>query len=254
MDPDLASFVFKFQDICSTGKNATLTFSSLTGKVYVNLSLEIGSVKAGPKFPVPCVTSPPVNTRHVSPSKRRRMNRRAESRRLFAEKAKYDLSTEELSVLVAAEKAVDNHVNTNKVEESIEASNDSHVTQNEASCQVNMVQAIKDCENDPEEDVEEIDIDELEKDRLVSEILIYAVPPSDCRIPMQGVNEVQQEIREKFSTIGAKIEDMKVKASSQGKFESSLVIITPTNLRKIWGRRLGLLNCAVVEYKQQDSF
>ena len=137
MDPDLASFVFKFQDICSTGKNATLTFSSLTGKVYVNLSLEIGSVKAAPKFPLPCATSSTANTRHVSPSKRRRMNKRAESRRLFAEEAKCNLSLEELNVLDAAEKAVNDSVNNIEVEELLEVSNDSNVNQNEASSEVN---------------------------------------------------------------------------------------------------------------------
>ena len=259
MDPDLASFVLKFQDICRIGKNATLTFSSLTGKVYANLSVEIGNVKEAPKFPIPCTTSPTANTRHVSPSKRRRMNRRAESRRLFAEEAKMDLSMEELNVLNAAEKAVDDCMNNIESEELLEVRNDCNTTQNEPCCKVNTVEAANDHENELDIleseniDVEEIDKEELEKDKLVSEVLIYAVPPSDCRKTMQGVNEVQEEVKEKFSMIGVKVLDMKIKASIQGKFASSLVKITPTNLRKIWGRRLGLLNCAVVEFKHQDS-
>ena len=116
MDPDLVSFILKFQDICSTGKNATLSFSSSSGKVFANLSVEIGSVKQPPRFSVPGTPSPTLHSRHVSPSRRRRMERRAESRKLFAEEAKHDLSLEERNVLDAAEKAVDNSVSNEVVE------------------------------------------------------------------------------------------------------------------------------------------
>ena len=35
-----------------------------------------------------------------------------------------------------------------------------------------------------------------------------------------------------------------------GKFEMSLVDITPVNLNKIWGRRLGLDNCSIIAYEK----
>ena len=64
---------------------------------------------------------------------------------------------------------------------------------------------------------------------------------------------MENEIREKFATIGVQVLDMKVKSSSLGKFDSSLVKITPTNLKLIWGRRLGLQNCAVSELKPTNG-
>ena len=64
------------------------------------------------------------------------MGRRTESRQLFAEEAK-----NELNVLEAAEKAVDNIVNSSVLEESVEVSNDNIVAKN------NLVQK-EDCEKD----------------------------------------------------------------------------------------------------------
>ena len=80
--------------------------------------------------------SPNLNTHHVSHSRKRRMGRRTESRQLFAEEAK-----NELNVLEAAEKAVDNIVNSSVLEESVEVSNDNIVAKN------NLVQK-EDCEKD----------------------------------------------------------------------------------------------------------
>ena len=252
MDPELASFVLKFQDLCSSGKNATLSLSSSSGRVYANLSIEIGYVKSPQKLPVSS-RSPTLNTHHVSPSRKRRMERRAESRKLFAEEAKNDLTADELNVLEAAEKAVDDSLNSSVLEESLKVGNDNIVVQS------NLVQK-EDCENDSVIDttavlenldaVEETDSEELARDKLVNEVIIYAVPPSDCRKSMQDAEEVEKEIKERFSLIGVEVLDMKIRASRTGKFESSLVKITPVNLRRIWGRRLGLLNCAIVEHKK----
>ena len=84
----------------------------------------------------------------------------------------------------------------------------------------------------------------MKKDKLVTEILIYAVPPSDIRKPMQDAEEVKREVH------GAEVQNMLTKEDKFGKFERSLAKITPVNLRRIWGRRLGLQNCAIGEHKQ----
>ena len=266
MDPELASFVTKFQDICNNGKNAILSFSSLNGKVLANLSVEIGAVKPPSKVSTPCATSPPTNASHVSPSRKRRTLRRAEARALFAEEAKLDLSVEELSVLNAAEKAVDDSVQNMESDEhdSLEVKDDSNDTQNEISIQDTKILISEDCANNVEAEahdstnqenadcdtVEEMDKHEQELDKFVTEILIYAVPPSDIRKPMQDANEVKTEIMERFSSIGVEVQNLKVEADRLGKFERSLARITPVNLRRIWGRRLGLQNCAVIDHKK----
>ena len=97
---------------------------------------------------------------------------------------------------------------------------------------------------------EELDADELARDKLVDQVIVYIVPPSDCRKKLPDLKKVEEEIRERFASIGAQVIDMKIKSSSLGKFESSLVKITPINLKLIWGRRLGLQNWAVVEFKK----
>ena len=99
--------------------------------------VKIGAVKPPSKVSTPCARSPPTNASHVSPSRRRRTLRRAEARTLFAEEAKLDLSVEELSVLNAAEKAVDDSVQNMESDEhdSLEVKDDSNDTQNErATC------------------------------------------------------------------------------------------------------------------------
>ena len=92
--------------------------------------------------------------------------------------------------------------------------------------------------------------DEMERDKMVEEILVYAVPPSDIRKKMQDVNEVEQEVKERFSLLGVDVRSIQSNSSRGGTFQSSRVKITPVILRMIWGRRLGLKNCAVIEWKQ----
>ena len=177
MDPELASFVLKFQDICKTGKNATLSFSTLSRKVFANLSVEIGSVKSHPQAPVPCAkSSPNFNASNLSPSRKRRLQRRAESRRLFAEEAKQDLSVDELKVLEAAEKAVNVRVQNMEVEEPLAVRDDASVLHTEDDT----INQRKNCENNSNMgtsisqeivdsdcgNIEEMDEDKLKKDKM----------------------------------------------------------------------------------------
>ena len=69
----------------------------------------------------------------------------------------------------------------------------------------------------------------------MDQVIVYIVPPSDCRKKLPDSKKVEEEIRERFASIGAQVIDMKIKSSSLGKFESSLVKITPINLKLIWG-------------------
>ena len=96
---------------------------------------------------------------------------------------------------------------------------------------------------------EEMDPAEAEIDKLVEQVIVYAVPPSDCRQPLQTAMEVEEEIRSRFSSLGVEVKSIQMKTGRSGNYESSLVNMSPVNLRKIWGRRLGLSSCAVVEYK-----
>ena len=60
MDQEIASFVIKFQNLCRSGKSANLHFTSNTGKVFANLSVEIGELSV-PAQGSPFTRIPPVH-------------------------------------------------------------------------------------------------------------------------------------------------------------------------------------------------
>ena len=99
MDHDFSSLVKMFQNLCCTGKRATLMFSCENGKACVNLKVDVEDLKPALEYP------PPTTPNRVSPSRKRRILKRTEARRLFAEEANASVSLEEQDVLAAAEKA-----------------------------------------------------------------------------------------------------------------------------------------------------
>ena len=104
MDPEIASFVFKFQHLCHAGKTANLSLDSKAGKVSLNLNVEIGGLHLPPQFPPPTFI-PQSSRRRNGPAQARRHQKRAEERRVFAEEATKELSTEEVDLLRQAERA-----------------------------------------------------------------------------------------------------------------------------------------------------
>ena len=75
--------------------------TSKTGKVSVNLTVELGENQNQPPFPQTFIPR-----RHrKGPSQVRRRNKRAEARKTFAEKASEEMSTEEANILNLAEMA-----------------------------------------------------------------------------------------------------------------------------------------------------
>ena len=233
-DAEIESFLTKFKHLCSVGINASLNISSSQGKAIVTLHAEIGAFSAP--------TAPQTPLKNRSPSYHRRIARRHAMRHLNenrCEEARQ--ASTEVDEVIGNEAAKPADVDT------------AAATKSESSY-VNEVaeQAVLDSNIDIVE-IEDMDKDEMERDRLVDEVVVYAVPPSDCRQSMQDANEVEGEVKERFSSLGVIVTDMRIKVNRKGKFESSLVKISPpVNLNRIWGRRLGLTNCAVVEFKKVD--
>ena len=50
-----------------------------------------------------------------------------------------------------------------------------------------------------------VDRKEAERDRLVQEVIVYAVPPTDIRKRRQSVDEVDSKIKDRFSSIGVQV-------------------------------------------------
>ena len=110
MDPELSSFLMKFQGLCRAGKEAKLSFTSKNGRTIVSLNLEIGRVHPQSQFVQP-------RPKHRNgPSRERRRMRRAEARKNAAEEATKELSVVETEVLVMAEKATASENNSTSID------------------------------------------------------------------------------------------------------------------------------------------
>ena len=87
---------------------------------------------------------------------------------------------------------------------------------------------------------------ELTRDRVIEDVLIYAVKGGLPKEPM--TMEVAE--MERFTNIGVEVKNMKtISNTSKGHFEQSRIQTTPVNLKTIWGRRLGIKKCAVIAYE-----
>ena len=114
MDPEIASFIWKFQHFSSIGRNANLYLTTNNGKVSMNLSVDIGFLPSPPYGPIPEYQSTPTTksfpssrfrNEQFSNSKQKRLAKRAEQRRIFAKEATLNVSEDEKLVLKLAEKA-----------------------------------------------------------------------------------------------------------------------------------------------------
>ena len=120
MDPEIASFIWKFEYLSSLGRNADLHLSSKDGKVSVNLSLDIGVLESPffKQFPANGHSTSNSSSSFenqsrngLSNSQQRRLEKRAEERRKVAAEAMFNVSEEEQQL---AEKAKDKSFNDNK--------------------------------------------------------------------------------------------------------------------------------------------
>ena len=238
MDPEIASFVMKFKNLCHAGKSANLSLTSKTGKVSVNLSVEIGGLCLPHHVPLHHVPPPPLIPQwHRNGSSRvRRRQKREEARKLFAEEARKELSAEEAKVIEHAEKA-ENEKASDLNEDPKETVNVFGEVSDEI-CSDNTY-------HEPKAETEEVDKDELARDKNVEKVIVYAVTK-----PIEKKTDVEQEIHEKFASIDVKVKGIKTKTDYRGLYEKSLVEISKVNLNLIWGRRLGLNNCSVIAYEE----
>ena len=105
MDPEIASFIFKFQNLCHEGKEAKLSFSSKNGKAIVNLNVQLGSIPLPPQVHHPYPSQIPNHLFRNGASRERRRRKRAEAQRIAAVGAARELSAKDAEVLKLAEQA-----------------------------------------------------------------------------------------------------------------------------------------------------
>ena len=158
-----------------------------------------------PAVDLPPPISPLNNDYRVSPSRKRRLLRRAEARRLFAEEAKNEITEEEQDVLVAAAEA-----EANTIADS--AQTQENETSNEEICEKEVVDS---CVDPIEAEIEEIDPDELKRDKIVQKVVVSSVTE-----PIEDKLDVEREVFEKFAAIGVKVVKFSGHANRRGKYET----------------------------------
>ena len=179
-DTEIESFITKFKHLCKIGINASLNLSSSNGKATVTLHAELGYIPPPSNVPL-------TPLRHRSPAYYRRIARRQAMRQNSEEISSVEVSSTVENVTV---KEAVKPVPVVKVTKSSDVSYSNKDTRAEEVL-----------EDVTAEEKERLDKAELELDKLVENVFIHAVPPSDIRQRIPDVDEVEQEIRDKFHSL-----------------------------------------------------
>ena len=229
---EIDSFVKKFKSLFSAGHYATLNLDSKLGEVEINLSCKVGR-----STPPPSCT--PFTTFGFGPKYRSHSYYRRQERRKADRNFQHDTVVDASSPIVE-----DKTVIEKDIIEAETVSDDSSISEKK-----NVEEQVGDICEDVAEEID-VDQDELARDKIINEILVYYVGGAT---PADEKEVVEQEIVEKLSEIGISVESMKTFSTFNGKYDQSRVKTSRVNLKDIWGRRLGLKNCAVIEYRHPPS-
>ena len=220
LDFALASF-WEFAKLWKAGRTCKLVLSCNGGHGEVHLVAGLGAA-------VDLHLPPPVKAfkRKKTPSQLRREARRHQERAVKVLNDEKQVATEGQNVDVKATDA--NHSDKKENKEAEEA-----------------VQAFEVSDEACEEEVEyqEIDAAEEARNKIVEKVLVYSVSDPEAKKDL-----IEQEIKDKFESIGVIVKKMQTRATTFGHFNASIVDISPVNLNKIWGRRLGLKSCSIIGY------
>ena len=221
---EIDSFVNKFKLLWSAGHDASLSLESKLGEVCISLNCKVGRITPPP--------SSHFTSKYRSPSYFRRQERRKAAR-------------DSVNVLNDAS------CNT-KADEVFDVVNGDEVkadpnvfpmVKNDGNQDIEVIENVTDAS-----ETEEVYLNELARDREIGEVLVYEVKGGIPKPPMTK-EMAENEITDRFSSIGVNVKSFKTICDSQGNFEQSRVQTTPVNLKNIWGRRLGIKNCAVIAYE-----
>ena len=231
---EIDSFVKKFEALWSAGLEASLSLESKLGELCISLNCKVGRPLPPPMSPTaPSVTS----SKYRSPSYFRRQVRRRKSR-------------ESQNVMIDPFKSnEDGREGTDSVNTHDWSQDKSDVTEDLNSSDVTG-KAIGDAmpiNNNIDEKITEEVEHNLEK--LADEFVIRVMTE-----PLEKKELVEQEIKEKFSLLGVKIERLNTFSNVNGFFEMCRVKTSPVKLKKVWGRQLGVKNCSVNVYEPQKSY
>ena len=188
----LDNFVKQFQCLQSSGYDASLNVESKLGEMFITLSCKVGRTVPPPTFPLAPFAVITPKTRNPSYFRRQACRKamrdsKKELNDSFTSEAEQvmedvdivensDVKPNDVSQIIVAEKTTESE--SSSVE--LTGSKDETLIQNEAS--VEDVAPVED-------DVEEVDLDELARDRIIDDVIAYAVTK-----PIERTEVVEREI------------------------------------------------------------
>ena len=97
---------------------------------------------------------------------------------------------------------------------------------------------------------DEIDPAEAAQDKMVKKIIIYPVTKK-WKVKK---DVIENKIKDKLNLMQVNVKDIETKRTIFGEFNGSIVETSPVNLNKVWGRRLGMTNCAIISFDPYVCF
>ena len=238
LDFALASF-WEFARIWKAGNRCKLVLSCFHGQGEVQV---VAGLQAA-DHPHPPLQNYQAQ-RHLrtkSPSQLRREERRRIER--LAAKATDAERTEKVEDSAEDEKAEEgNSVHANVVAE--KASNIDKETDSKEKMLAEIAKEVTDeiC-TDAELQDYGIDAAEAARDKMVDKVC----PVGNFKLSKE---EFENDIKSKFGGIGILVKEMEIKKTWCGEIKGCIVETSPVNLDKIWGRRLGILDCSIISFYQ----
>ena len=91
---------------------------------------------------------------------------------------------------------------------------------------------------------EQIDPAEAARNKMIEKIIVYPVTKK-WKVEK---DVIENEIKEKLKLIQVNVKNIETKRTLFGEFNGSIVETSPVNLNEVWGRRLGVTNCAIISF------
>ena len=228
LDFALASF-WEFARIWRSGKKCKLVLNCDGGVGELHLVAGLGAAEER--------HFPPQDFKQQQRKKTPSQLRREERRRKERESKQVEAEVEAVEVSEEAENIMNNeHNNAEKAD----------VIENQTS-RVAGIDATEVTDEVCPDDVyheEEIDPAEAARDKMVEKIIIYPV----TKKWKVDKNAIENEIKDKLNLMQVNVKNIETKRTIFGEFNGSIVETSPVNLNKVWGRRLGVTNCAIISF------
>ena len=234
---------------------------STCGEVEVHLKVGLESVP-----PPPPQYLSPKSVRVPGPSRQRRYQRRADARKTAEEAEHVDTvafkvtenatNEDQVENTVAKEAAIASEEETNskitniRIDPIIVAANapkDEESFKNDISSPIPQLDG-ESISSESEKELESNE-DNYELNKIVSKVFVSRVANNSIFDKPIFKDMKKDEMETKLREIGVSVRKLSFLGDPDTEFTSCVADLSPVNLKKIWGRRLGITKCSILEYR-----